>query len=94
MAVLKVYNGASWGVAIGKTYNGAAWEDKMKFYDGSAFQDLYPASGPTVSAQANGANNFRFAANCYAGVQFRVDGTEWECLNTGVWSSPQGDWLD
>ena len=52
------------------------------------------ASGPTVSAQANGANNFRFAANCYAGVEFRVDGTEWECLNTGVWSSPQGDWLD
>lgn len=42
MALLKVYNGASWDTAVGKVYDGAAWEDKMNFYNGSAQVELYP----------------------------------------------------
>jgi len=50
MAVLKVYNGSTWDVAIGKVYDGAAWVEKMNFYDGSVQVPLYPVSGsPLVS---------------------------------------------
>ena len=74
MALLKVYNGASWDIAIAKTYNGTAWEDKMKFWNGSIWVELYAGIVVTVS----GENIFHVVANgntARAGVRVNNDGT-------------------
>ena len=93
MAVLKVYNGASWGVAIGKTYNGAAWEDQMKFYDGSAWQELY-ATGPAVSMFGGINYNYRASGYCYAGTRFNAAGDEKWMTQDAAWTTNKGNWLD
>ncbi len=98
MAILKAYSGAAWVTAIAKVYDGAAWKVKKKFYDGAAWVKLYPDVPPVVSASANGAVNIRFSAPCYAGVQFRSDGSEWEYSSSGALTQVGvgGDaiWLD
>jgi len=91
MAVLKVYSGSSWVEALAKTYNGSSWEDQMKFYDGSAWQALYPELA--VSAAADGDSNTRELAICFAGVQFHLNGLEYEYTNVGGTTSA-GRWLD
>ena len=41
MALQKVYNGASWDTVVAKTYDGAVWQEKKKFWDGTAWVELY-----------------------------------------------------
>ncbi len=91
MALLKVYNGASWDTAIGKVWNGAAWVEKMNFRDSSAFVQLY---GPATSASASGDINVRFGADCYGGVQFANTGTEYEYNSSGGLIVEGDGWLD
>jgi hypothetical protein len=93
MAVLKVYNGSSWDVAIGKTYDGSSWVAKMEFYDGSAFVPLY-ASGPTVittNIQSNSTSRNIGVCVCY--VKIDSDGDFYKSDETGSYSS-NGNWLD
>jgi len=92
MATLKVYNGSSWDTCVGKTYDGSAWVEKMKFYDGSAFQDLYTSL--TVSMAAGGITNARVFSTCYAAVSFNTDGNEWASTNAGSLTVSRGQWLD
>ncbi len=91
MALLKVYNGASWDTIVAKVWNGAAWVEKLEFYDGSGFVRLY---GPQVSANALGDSNIRVGNDCYAGVQFASDGTEYQYTNIGGLAVEGDGWLD
>lgn len=94
MAVLRVYTGAAWDVAIGKTYNGTAWEDQMHYYNGAEFIPFYP-DGPVVSPSSDSENNSNTDATCYAGVEFNLSGQEkGRHFSTGTYSVARGDWLD
>ena len=97
MAQLKVYSGTVWVPACANSWNGATWDKTGKFWDGSAWQVLCFVT-PVVSAAADGDVNVRFNNPCYAGVQFRLDGSEWEYTNSGglTQTGVGGDaiWLD
>ncbi len=92
MAVLKVYNGSTWDTAVGKTYNGATWEEKMQFYNGTAFVELYPTL--EISPLASGVTNSSINTDCIAGIQYSLSGAETASNNAGGYSVSRGDWLD
>ncbi len=53
------------------------------------------ASGPTVSAQANGDSNYVYGGACYVGVQFNMNGLEYERnASSGSYNVGAGTWLD
>ena len=97
MAVLKVYNGASWDTPNSKVYNGASWADPvMKYYSGTAWVPLDAATGVSVSALANGDFNSNLGppeSFCRTGVQFNSNGNEYECTATGSFSQNVNTWL-
>lgn len=47
MGLLKVYTGAAFVTAVGKVFDGSVWKNQQKFWNGTAWIDLF-ASGGTV----------------------------------------------
>lgn len=96
MAVLKVYNGSTWDTIIGKTYNGSTWEDKMRFYDGTRFEELYPVVPPEVTVAAtkaifSGPNLFPSVSNAICKVD--EDGDLYSKITGGSFIAYE-TWLD
>jgi hypothetical protein len=97
MAEVKVWNGSAWVSARVKAYDGTSWEVNGFYRDG-IWKPLYPEldQGEVVSATADGDTNYEWYLEqtyCYAGVQFRAAGSEYECNSQGSFISYIGDWL-
>ena len=101
MAVSKVYNGTSWVTGVVKTWNGTAWEDQPKFYDGTAWVDLYSSAVVTLSAPGTilaADLDFPGPWNTVAGIRVNTDGT-WDKFTSTITTSsytqiaPTTDWI-
>ena len=92
MPQLKTYNGSSWDTAIAKVYDGSSWKEQMKFYNGTAWVELYPTLA--VSPVGTNVTNTRVLQTCYAGVQYNTNGIDYASSNVGGWTNSRGNWLD
>lgn len=97
MGILKIFNGATWDVAIGKIWDGAAWKEKMNFFDGSVQVPLYPSvellagNGGTVLVTDNSS-----PYDSIVGIRFLTDGSV-QVLEAESGSGPwvaHGNWID
>lgn len=97
MAAIKVWNGSAWVQPNVKHYSGAAWVDhETKYWTGSAWETLEAASGPIVSARADGRSNSNLNppnTSCRVGCQFSTNGLEYELTSTGGLTNST-TWLD
>lgn len=93
MALLKVYNGASWDVAVAKVWDGAAWVEKCSFYDGADWQELYASTTYALNNVTNTA--FNFGANAYSYWKADNNGNCYTKDNSGSWNQVQSstDWV-
>ncbi len=83
---LEVKSGAIWRtITAPEVKSGGIWRpiQTIEVKSGGIWREVFAlAGGPATSAAADGDTNIRFGVQCFAGAQFRSDGTEWEHLNT------------
>ena len=91
----RIISGGAWKKVLHlHTRVSGSWKEVLNGYTrvGGVWKQFHEAL--LVSPVGGGATRVRINASCFAGIEFRADGDEFQCNNLGVFNQDKGPWLD
>lgn len=97
MGKLHIYTGAVWDDIQAQVYDGSQWVGKAEFKSDQGWTKLYPDFSVPLDVNVNTTGTTQEVSEiaqsaCYAGVEFRTDGSEF-LINATDGRSYLGEWL-